>query len=340
MPQGQRQQLPRREFEGQEGGRWINRPPTSEELSAWFQANVRLHDGMEHDHYISGIVMVSAKEQVDGAAEREGRTYIQRYEQTVYVPYPRVDTRIAYFWDLMERNAERWVGVIEPVDVPRSESAKAHLPAGMAYQQVQTERGITTFIVATARAAIYERDSYAQVLAGRPARPVRQGVGTKAVPVLQYPDKADPNAVMKAETGAVGRALGMAGILVVGSGIATAEDMGEANADTPAVQEREQAPAPPQPPVDADPEAARRQAEEAEEAIREQAASNIAALRQHFPEAWADVKAWADERHFTRLADLNGPALKGFARKVEMTLVRAREAAQEPAQAAEGAEDA
>src|SRR5204863_2609716 len=58
--------------------------------------------------------------------------------------------------------------------------------------------------------------------------PLLQGTGTKQTPLAKQ--WADDNALMKAETGAVGRALGMAGILVVGTGVATAEDMQEAAA--------------------------------------------------------------------------------------------------------------
>lgn len=297
----------------QEGGRWINTRPSGDEFAKWFKS-VRLHDGMKHEDYIGGITLVSAREKADHAEERNGQAVIRKVDQLIFVPYPKVETRVAYFWNLMLHNSSDWIGVIEPVRVnatPQPGQATA-LPPGFFYTAVRTSKGSTSFVNCSMRAAVYERGSYVNRVAGRDPIPLLQGVGTKQVQTLRYEDRADENALMKAETGAVGRALGMIGMLVLpGSGVATADDMAEAHASeargVPSVSE-----APP--PVQAEKPA------QDDDVLRSKANALSKQLQADHPEAWGQVKEWAKERNFARVADLSGPALKGFVRKLEKTL--------------------
>src|SRR5437764_555983 len=106
---------------GRIGGRWLNEQPSSEEFAAWFEASMKLDPALDHKDYIGGIVLIAAVDErvrtVTGFDE-QGNAIIDSRAELTYTPYARVETRIAYFWDLMDVHPE-WVGVVENVTPPR-----------------------------------------------------------------------------------------------------------------------------------------------------------------------------------------------------------------------------
>lgn len=284
---------------GREGSRWINERPDGEEVAKWFKESVTLHEGMGHEDYVSGVTIIPAKETystigyVDGSPD----PIIGDMMALTFTPYIRVDTRIRYFWDWMAKHDE-WIGTIERVKVAEQDP---HLPDGFFYQQVRrADDKEVTFIGCSMRVTVVKRDGGEAVIEAPAA--------TKLVPVLNRYGE-DPNAMMKAETGAIGRALGFAGILVApGSGIATAEDMQEA---ITLAQGAGAAPAAPEPQLPSEPES--------EDELRKMAEQRLNDLRQ-YPGPWATFQEWAQERSFKTLADVGVPQLKGMIRKLDKML--------------------
>jgi hypothetical protein len=217
------------------GSRWLHSMPSEDDVREWFDGQP-LHEGMSHAPYTSGIVVINATEKFKVTKRKQnGDTFVSEQEQSVYTPYVKVDTRIAYFWDYVRvlnggSLKGDFIGVIEKVAVPLVEEPKsayfnAHLPAGFFMLPVKNkDDSVSRYIGCTMRVAIYERESFVDGKATLP--PLLAGEGTKQTPLAR--NWADDNAIMKAETGATGRALGMAGILVIGTGVATAEDVQEA----------------------------------------------------------------------------------------------------------------
>src|SRR4029077_10849538 len=169
-------------------------------------------------------------------------------KRRVYTPYAKVETRVAYFWDLMSTDGFKdVVGMIEPVPMQRLNDAgyvNYNLPPGFFRIPIGLGGSIVSYIGCSMKVSMWDKGSIMWVAAEEIVRgpdgnelrrpfhelqgtPVRVfPSATKMVPVLSRSDEEDPFAVMKAETGAVGRALGMAGMLVIpGSGVATADDM-------------------------------------------------------------------------------------------------------------------
>jgi hypothetical protein len=367
----EQQQPPQMAAPTQQGSRWLHAMPSEQMVKEWFDTQ-HLHMGMHHEPYYGGIVIIPAVEKfkftVIGA---NGRTFINEAERQVYTPYVKVDTRVAYFWQLVEvmnlahENGEnmsagtdgwvedKFVGVIEPVPQrviknPASPYYNEHLPEGFFIWAAKgSNNNQSNYICAQWSVAIYERQSYAAKIAGQRALPILKGIGTKQT--LQAKAYPDDNALMKAETGAIGRALGVAGILVVGTGIATAEDMQEAlaNAAAPIVN-REGAELPgivgpsvdeqsagtriegpsvqPQgvgaPTIDTEQAPSTPQAEDDENRIK---AQDLAAKLKAFPEAWEKYIHWYQvERKFPTLTELSGTALKGALVKLERALDEAQ----------------
>lgn len=334
-----------------QGSRWLHEPPTEEQVKEWFDTQP-LHPGMSHEPFYGGIVVIGASEKVKVTRQRQGdgEIYLQEIEQAVFIPYVKVDTRIAYFRSYVRELNEghergEFVGVIEGVPQKRIIDSKSpyyneHLPEGFAVYPVRNgdKDTFNRYLVATFRVAIYERQSYHQVIAGQPAVPVLQGVGTKQSPLSRA--FADDNAMMKAETGAIGRALGVAGILVVGTGVATAEDIQESMAATPGAGAGPAGSAPQAAlPADASPEgpgaedvpsAAPEGRDEPgtpegdDDAMRQSALALQGELEKDYPEAWQTYRAWWSERGFGRLSEMSGPALKGALVKLERDLDTAR----------------
>lgn len=334
------------------GSHWIHEMPSEEQVREWF-ANQRLHPGMEHDPYLGGIVLIGAKEKVNVTKEKQnGDTYVSESERATFVPYVKVDTRIAYFRDYVRvlnggEEAGDFVGIIEPVEQPRIKNEASayfngHLPDGFTLMPVRNNNdSVSRFLVATFRVAIYERQSYGERIAGRPALPILQGVGTKQTALAR--NWADDNALMKAETGAIGRALGVAGILVVGTGVATAEDMQEAaagpagaaassgeGATLPADVGGGEAGAamPQEAAAEAQPEAALPDEPEVrDQRLRLEARDLQQELRQGYPAQWAAYAEWWRGRFGEhRLDQLSGPALVGAVTKLERDLDEAKRA--------------
>lgn len=287
-----------------EGSRWRYARPTSDEVGAWF-ADVPLDDGMDPSKYVSGVVLIPAlekvKRQVPGRTEGTLGT-VDVYELT-HTPYVRVDTRIAYFRALAAKL--ELIAVIEAVPVPRITSgplANEHMPNGYWWYSI----GNKPYLCCTMLTALYRPDDYfgesEETNGGRPRKikPVRFGISTKQV------NPSDENALAKAETGATGRALGVAGILVVGTGIATAEDM------------QERGPQPIEGGAVELPEAGA--APESDEALNERCLALQTRLQRERPEAWAQFAAWWQERrtaeHWGTLSDAPAEVRRGVAERL------------------------
>jgi hypothetical protein len=322
-----------------QGSRWLYAPPTEDELREWFRSQ-RLHDGMEHEPYMGGIVLIGASERYRQTMRKRNseETYVVESERTVHVPYVKVDTRIAYFWDMVRvlnggDLLGKYLGVIRPVPQhripdPASPYFNLHLPEGFFRLPVQNKDGnFTNYFGCVRRVAIYERESY--VREKNEAVALIEGIATKQT--LTGKTWADDNALMKVETSAVGRALGMAGILVVGTGVASAEDMQEFEGGTggeaaarepslpPAASPQAPGPATGTEPLTPDQEAA---------SLIAKIGENFAKLESDFPEQASLTGAGVTEiTKGTPLRDLPLPALKGIAIRVERDLDAARNAA-------------
>lgn len=323
-------QLPQRR--GREGNRWVNERPTPEKVAEWFEASVRLHDGMEHKDWVGGISLIQTTEEHDevvGFGDDGRPTIVAGVQHVFYVPYPKVETRVDYFKSLTATHNEgakerdRWTDFILPV--PAKESGG--MPVGYFPAKVTLPDGrVATLVGYTAQATIFEGPIYWEerldpdgVTRRYPNGDiVFQGAhGTKTVPVLDRWGGVNADAFAWAQTGANGRALGFAGILVIpGTGVATAEDMIESQQGG----KPQAAPAAPQPqegqtPVDTDPEAL----------LRQRTVEMLSTLQNDYPEALKTFQAWARERKFGSLDTIGGPALKGVVKKLEKTLDQARQ---------------
>ena len=327
-----------------EGSRWINKRPDGEEVAAWFKENVRIHQGLDPAQYVSGITLIGGQEKLKEAREAANGTVqfvdVQRYAWT---PYAKVETRVAYFWDLMALDDDI-IGAIEPVEQQRLDASGVYnlnLPAGMYRLPIAT--GVNEFVHyvgATMQVKVYKagtlewahrvRKIYDQQIVDGTPRSVQvdevieeylRGIpvaiyppATKQIATLGRNEEEDPFALMKAETGAVGRALGMAGMLVIpGSGIATAEDMHEAQAG--AGGSAIKGPAEP-PPVTPEPAAT---PEEVEKATDVRIQEKIAQLQSTSQEGYDRLVAWAAEKKID-LDKPRGTQLRGLELQVDRIL--------------------
>lgn len=211
-----------------EGSRWVNMSPGGDELAEWFTGNVKLHAGLEHADYIAGIALIQQTSKNRKAVvgfNDDGRPIFGETEDVIYTPYPRVDTRVAYFWRLMELHPE-WTGKIEPVQIHTEQSSG--LPPGYFRLDVPISKdggtAVTPMIGRAMQVRILERGQDLHVYPSE----------SKIVPLVNRYNELDEHAMARASTGAIGRALGVAGMLVLpGTGIASAEDVQEALNDTP-----------------------------------------------------------------------------------------------------------
>lgn len=324
---------------GQEGSRWINQRPPGEEVANWFEENVTLHDeSLDHGHYVQGITLIvqTVKEnEVIGFSDK-GVPTIDERTNLHYVPYAKVETRVKYFWDVVA--ALDAVGFIEPVAPPKP---AGNLPEGFYAMAVTTTDGkIAQHICATMRATVYERGTidYEQIVnrrtgeitTVRTGKVLMQGApASKQVPVLGR-FGSDANALMKAETGAVGRALGMLGMLVVpGSGVATAEDMLEAQG-----QEGVQAQAAP---------AEVKTGEEAvlsddDDALRAKITTLVGTLGEIDKARLDAFRAFVKDRGISGIKDATSPQLRGLVARLEKDIVEAQQEQREEAREEEPAE--
>lgn len=315
--------------EGREGARWVNVRPSSEEVAEWFEQNVSLHEGLDAKDYVGGITLIQS---IDKAKEvvgwrENGKPIIEETSNVVLTPYPRVDIRVKYWNDLMGIHAEDWLGVIEPVTPVEP---NAQLPSGFFSMAV----GDARFVCCSMKATVYKRETVEWVQReirpeSRHSRPefeyVREGEtlidappATKMIPVLgRY--GPDPFSLMKAETGAIGRALGLAGMLVVpGSGVATAEDLAEAQQLEAGGEVAAAAPEQAETPAASAPQD--------DEALRKQAAEMIEKLKPH-AKPYKQFQEWCNQRGIAKLSDANGPSLKGVVKALEKALDEAPAAA-------------
>jgi hypothetical protein len=289
---------------GKEGSRWYNARPASDEVASWF-ATIPLHEGMDHEHYIGGVTLILAKERSEEVAgfDDQGLPIIKERQDLVYVPYVKVETRVAYFWKLMDIRA--WRGKIEPV-APVGGDQIGQPPGYFRYSASKPDGKVVNFVGCSMQVSVREssRTSSEGPLVMSPPP------GAKIIPATTKWD-VDVNALMKAETGAIGRALGVAGMLVVpGSGVATAEDMLELSAAAPAAVEP-QLPDVPQPATPV--------THAGDEQLRSRAAELVAQLAEQDPKGHEAFQEWARGRNL-RLDSAQGAALRGVVKKLENTL--------------------
>lgn len=199
----------------QEGARWRFHRPTPQAVGDWFKT-VPLDTGMEHADFVGGVVLIPQSEKVRHQLT-SGKT-AERHEM-VFTPYVQIGTRVFYARRFAE--ARKLVYLPRPTDVPRSDDPRspyynANMAAGLWWHVTAGADGQTVrFLCSTWTVQLIDSGG----------RVVVEGQGTKQVSGVSWNGAADENAVMKAETGAIGRALGVAGMLTVGTGIATFEDM-------------------------------------------------------------------------------------------------------------------
>jgi hypothetical protein len=360
MAQQQQAAQPRPAEAVQEGNRWVWAQPKPEDFVTWFAENVHLHDGMTHDRYVQGVVLIGSKEKRKiTRVTQQGQPMLGEEERLVFTPYAKVETRVAYFYDLMAEKKDDWLGIIEPVPVAQLTEAgvyNVNMPPGFFRLPIAKENNQRVdFIGCAKRVRILDRSTVEVVevidtdfdAQGNVVRQTRRrsydGIpiaefspATKMVSTLgRYGE--DPFSMMKAETGAVGRALGMAGMLVIpGSGIATAEDMQEALAGAGGVAlegtnvslESEDTAA-------AGPEGAAAGTTGDSRPLSEQIPDMLKVLEEDYPAALEEAQAWAREKKL-RLNDLTEAQQRSVHRKLGQILERVRtEAAEREAPAAE-----
>lgn len=325
-----------------EGNRWINARPSGEDVAAWFAQAVRVHDGLDHAHYVGGITLIGGSERLKQAqVAGNGQTVLVDVERYVWTPYIKVETRVRYFWDMIELDDDI-VGAIEPVEHARLGDAGVYnrnLPPGFFRLPVALgPNEFVHFIGCTMRVVTYRANTLewatrvrkiydSQIVEGTPRQVQVDEIiedYLRGIPVAMYPpatkqiasvsknEEADPFAVMKAETGAVGRALGMAGVLVLpGSGIATAEDMHEA-IDGARGGTVKGAPEPPPVAEQADPA-------KVEADTRERIQGKIATLQSVSQEGYDRLAAWAGEKKID-LSDPRDTQLRGLELQLDRLL--------------------
>lgn len=315
--------------QGQEGSRWINERPSAEAIATWFRDSVSVPEGLDVANYVSGVTLIQSTEdakEVIGFKD-DGTPTWREISHIVYVPYVKVETRVQFFHDLMAQHREDWLGVIEPVSVP---NPSPDLPPGF----FKFTSADTPFICCTMKVTVFERSTVKwvetrNVQTGEMER-VRVGKtiidappATKMVPSKRK--YADSSSIMKAETGAVGRALGMAGMLIVpGSGVATAEDVREAqDIEQMPSAAREEAPLP-------EGQRSLAIAEPSHEELVTRAVSLIQQLKDTSEDAHAIFLAWVKEKGYEgKVSEMPDPAIKGLIKKAEKDLEEAVGAAQE-----------
>jgi hypothetical protein len=323
---------------GREGNRWVNTTPSAEELATWFEGNVKVEGELDHKEYVGGVVLIPGTERPKTVTAWNGAVpVIEEVEALILTPYIRVETRLKYFHDLCDQ--EDWQGFIEPAKIEKQDPK---LPPGFFRYAIATGDGRESrYLACSMQVTIYEKGSIEEKVITIDKRTGEQGVvrvgkivrvapgGTKAVPTLRVTRSAtyaDDNAVMKAETGAVGRALGMAGMLVIpGSGIATAEDVQEARAAEAAGPGPDGAALPEEPGTGAViPETA--PGEGTDEKLREDINAALEVLKDQFPETYQAFLAWAKEKKYGRLSETVSPPLRGMHRRVTTMLTEAQQA--------------
>lgn len=282
-----------------EGSRWIHERPTSEEFAEWFKT-VRIHEGMKHENYVGGITLIPASEKVKIVRTLgNGRTAKVEEYRDVFTPYAKVETRVAYFWDLC---AERgWLGEIEPVIPKNAMSEFKGISVGEPFYLMpyaQDNGQVAVRLGCSMRVRVYEASATSQNRKPIMLPPAGTKVGKFS---------GDENAALRVETGAVGRSLGMAGMLVIpGSGVATAEDMQEL-AGLPATTGEE--------PALVDPNAEGNDLRSQADALRQRIESDFPALAD-------ELEQWAQGRKIN-LNEISDTQLRAVVKQMEKVLEKA-----------------
>lgn len=312
---------------GREGNRWFNERPDGDAVSAWFAEAVTMPEGLKAEDYVGGVTLIPGKEKANEPRgfKEDGSPVWTEIENLVFTPYVKVETRVQFWTDLLTANPD-WLGVVEAIDPLDQDPA---LPPGFSKLRVaSSDNKITPYMLCTMKVTVFERGS----VEWKEWRNTKTGVlerarvgktvidaapATKQVPVLgRY--GPDDNAVMKAQTGAVGRALGMAGMLIVpGTGVATAEDMRELAAQegiAPAAKEE-------RPPAAEGRAALDAAAEPTHDELVATASGLITRLQAEKPASHTAFMAWVQERGFTgKVSEMKDPNIKQLVKQVEKYL--------------------
>lgn len=308
-----------------------------------------MHDDMDPARYVGGLTLIPGKEFVDEPqAGQGGQTFLKKVVNQVFTPYCKVETRVQYFWDLMAKKADDWIGIIEPV-LPMHDAGGRALPPGFFYANYKVEGKDVTFVCCTMRVRVIHREGAQWVDApeswGPGGRKVGGGRILQGIPVIESPPatkmipvltttgygnnatiSADPHMLMKAETGATGRALGLAGMLVVpGTGIATAEDMLEAASQgAPAAVDGAADASLPEVAVAAEEAVEGAQAADTRtdlQKLQAEVEEKVGKLAEDNPGRHEEFQRWArEDRGFKDLASLNESQLRGVSRKLDRDL--------------------
>lgn len=319
----QRAQKPIGSKRGREGGRWYNERPTSDEIATWFK-DVPMHEGMDPARYVGGLTLIESWEHTTEIRENGGNKTPVKVKNLALTPYCKVETRVQYFWDYMAAHPE-WVGSIIPVDSPRKHERDGDLPPGFYRVLVKQAEKSYGYVACSMRVTVRERDGknhrYDQIIDAPPA--------TKLIPILSEnwgKVEPDPFALMKAETGAVGRALGLAGMLIVpGAGVATAEDMLEAQAQGPVPEGEVETPsglpdAVPSRGVEDRSDEEEQPTADPAEALAAEAKEKLAQLEAESPQKHEEFQTWAKGRKLGALETLGQVQLRGIVRRLDKAL--------------------
>jgi hypothetical protein len=279
-----------------EGSRWIHGRPSSKDFVEWFKT-VKLHEGMKHEDYVGGITLIPGSEKVGGRGSSQYRD--------VFTPYAKVETRVAYFWDLCASRG--WIGEIEPI-IPKGamqEFKGVAVPEPFYLMPYQREDGnVGVRLAATMQVHIFDPTVNGKGFHGRGREVMVPNAGTKVGKFA-----GDEHATARVETGAVGRALGFAGMLVIpGSGVATAEDMQEVVGITPSGEDA----ALPGENGTAEPTS-----------LREQVAALRQEIESDFPGLGDELETWAQGRKIN-LNEIQDTQLRAVHKQMEKVLETAR----------------
>ena len=92
---------------------------------------------------------------------------IQDEERLVFTPYAKVETRVAYFYDLMAMHRDEWLGVIEPVPVAQLTQEgvfNVNMPPGFYRLPIETANNQRVdFIGCTRRVRLLDRSTVEKV---------------------------------------------------------------------------------------------------------------------------------------------------------------------------------
>lgn len=294
------------------GSRWLHIEPSPQDVREWFDKQP-LHDGMTHDRYASGVVLIPAAEKYWHREPKPGNPEegidIESYRKT-WTPYVSVSTRVNYFHDYVRLlNGGRidgpFKGRIRPVRqclIEEGPLANVHLPKGFSLYAVQQGGALVPYVVCTMRVQIIERRSKEVLIGAEDSRQIPAG---------------DQHAIAKARTSAVGRALGLAGMLVIGTGVASAEEAQDAVERTGALPAYQQA----QLPGDV---ADTTQTALTEADLRGRVRTLYAELSEAHEGATGAFNSWYGERKFGPMDSLGMDELRTVVKKLERDLDQAK----------------